>query len=61
MCVCVCQVSCDDAERSADRKVTFDVTESEMSSVYSPEGTGDTHTHTHTLKVLNTVDRTCSG
>ncbi|XP_058601287.1 centrosomal protein of 164 kDa-like isoform X1 [Onychostoma macrolepis] len=33
------EVSCDDAERSADRKVTFDVTESEMSSVYSPEGT----------------------
>ncbi|TRY58095.1 hypothetical protein DNTS_022729 [Danionella cerebrum] len=33
------QVSCDDGERSADRKVTFDVTESEVSSVYSPEGT----------------------
>ncbi|XP_059403562.1 centrosomal protein of 164 kDa-like isoform X2 [Carassius carassius] len=33
------EVSCDGAERSADRKVTFDVTESEMSSVYSPEGT----------------------
>ncbi|XP_073780258.1 centrosomal protein of 164 kDa isoform X2 [Danio rerio] len=33
------EVSCDDGERSADRKVTFDVTESEMSSVYSPEGT----------------------
>ncbi|TRY58090.1 hypothetical protein DNTS_022729 [Danionella cerebrum] len=35
----VFQVSCDDGERSADRKVTFDVTESEVSSVYSPEGT----------------------
>ncbi|XP_039540787.1 centrosomal protein of 164 kDa-like isoform X1 [Pimephales promelas] len=33
------EVSCEDAERSADRKVTFDVTESEMSSIYSPEGT----------------------
>uniref|UniRef100_A0A9J7YGW7 Centrosomal protein of 164 kDa n=1 Tax=Cyprinus carpio carpio TaxID=630221 RepID=A0A9J7YGW7_CYPCA len=33
------EVSCDDAERSVDRKVMFDVTESEMSSVYSPEGT----------------------
>ncbi|KAK7155989.1 hypothetical protein R3I94_006150 [Phoxinus phoxinus] len=33
------EVSCEDAERSADRKVTFDVTDSEMSSIYSPEGT----------------------
>ncbi|XP_073718991.1 uncharacterized protein [Misgurnus anguillicaudatus] len=33
------EVSGEDGERSADRKVTFDVTESEMSSVYGHEGT----------------------
>ncbi|XP_056612907.1 centrosomal protein of 164 kDa-like isoform X2 [Triplophysa dalaica] len=33
------EVSCEDDERSADRKVTFDVTESETSSVYGHEGT----------------------
>lgn len=41
--MCVCEVSCEDGERSADHKVTFDVTESETSSVYGHEGTGETH------------------
>ncbi|XP_051536046.1 centrosomal protein of 164 kDa-like isoform X2 [Myxocyprinus asiaticus] len=33
------EVSCEDGERLAERKVTFDVTESEISSVYGPDGT----------------------
>lgn len=37
------QLSCDDAERTeAERRVTFDVTDSETSSVYGQEGTGET-------------------
>lgn len=42
VCVCVFQLSCDDAERTeAERRVTFDVTDSETSSADGPEGTGE--------------------